>query len=43
MYFTEDTKITDELPMILELYLDVTGDTAIDEKEISHKLIIVEV
>lgn len=28
-------KITDELPMILELYLKVTGYRAMDEKEIS--------
>lgn len=35
-YFIKDTKITDELPMILELCFKVTGDRAIDEKEISH-------
>lgn len=37
-------KITDELPMILELYLKVTGYRAMDEKEISlYQLIIVTV
>lgn len=39
-YFTEDTKISDALSMIVELSLEVTGDRAIDENKIIHQLII---
>lgn len=35
-YFTEDTKISDALSMIVELSLEVTGDRAIDENKIIH-------
>lgn len=41
-YFTEDTKISDALTMILELSLEVTGDRAIDENKIIQQLIIIK-
>lgn len=41
-YFTEDTKISDALSMIVELSLEVTGDRAIDENKIIHQLIIIK-